>query len=85
MAISGFAGFVVRSAGARALLRSAGVRSDLERRAQRVRDAAQPHTSRLLIADSAIGRGRALATVIGVSVTEESARRVLGGALDAAR
>lgn len=77
--------FVLNSSGAREILRSSGVRADLESRARRVKAAAQPHTDRDLIADSYTGRNRAGATVIGTSITEETERRTLGSAIDAAR
>lgn len=67
------------------VLRSPGVRADLEARARRVLAAAQPNTSARLIADSYRGRIRAGATVIGVPMREEASRRVLGSAIDAAR
>lgn len=72
------------SAGYRSILRSEGVREDLQRRADQVKRAAQDQTRRELIADSYVGRGRSGATVIGVSETEETRERVLGGAIDAA-
>lgn len=84
MAISGFEKFKISSPGARALLRSGGVRADLQRRAEAVRTAAQPQTDADLTADSYIGKGRAGATVIGVPMPIEQDRRILGGAIDAA-
>lgn len=80
----GFERFTIDSKGAKALLRSDGVREDLQRRAEQVKAAAQGQTRRELIADSYIGTGRAGATVIGVSETEEAAERILGTAIDAA-
>jgi hypothetical protein len=76
--------FQIDSNGAKAVLRSEGVRDDLQRRANQVKAAAQGHTRRELIADSYVGRGRAGATVIGVSETEEARERILGSAIDAA-
>jgi hypothetical protein len=78
--------FTIDSAGARALLRSDGVRADLDARAQRVKAAAegQVDSDVEIIADSYIGSGRAGATVIGVPMRIERRRRVLGGAVDAA-
>lgn len=76
--------FVIDSKGAKAVLRSEGVRADLQRRAEAVKTAAQGKTDRELIADSYVGRGRAGATVIGVSESEETRERILGSAIDAA-
>jgi hypothetical protein len=77
--------FKLTPAGARALLRSPGVRDDLEARAERIKAAAQPYTDNDLIADSYIGKGRAGATVIGVPMRQERDERILGSAIDAAR
>lgn len=84
MAASGFEKFKLNSAGAKALLRSDGVRQDMTRRANAVLAAAQPQTDAELTADSVIGSGRAGASVFGVPMREEQDRRVLGGAIDAA-
>ncbi|WP_199553194.1 hypothetical protein, partial [Streptomyces sp. N35] len=69
--------FVLKSAGAKALLKSPGVRADLERRAQAVADWAGPYFEQDLadsgtdepvriIADSYTGTSRAGATAIAV-------------------
>lgn len=90
MAASGLEKFVIKSAGAKALLRSAGVRADLGMRAGRVRAAADPELAALdesypaLKVESDTGPGRAGATVTGVPLPLERSRRILGGALDAA-
>lgn len=83
--------FKIDGAGARKILRSEGVRADLQRRADRVRTAAEaalPETgdawSRGIIADTSVGVARAGATVIGVWLPVEEEHRVLGGAIDAA-
>lgn len=91
--------FKLNSRGARALLRSDGVRADLQRRAEAVKAVAEPqweaatadiHTEEpvRVIADSYTGSGRAGATVIAIhpaSLRIEQDRRILGGAIDAAR
>ncbi|MFH0243594.1 hypothetical protein ACGRHY_14470 [Streptomyces sp. HK10] len=91
--------FRLRSRGARALLRSDGVRADLQRRADQVRAVADPqfqeatadsHVSEpvRVIADTYTGAQRAGATVIAIhpsSLRIERERRILGGAIDAAR
>lgn len=86
MSVAGaeFEKFKISSAGARALLRSPGVRADMQRRADAVLRAAQPHTDAELRAEAVVGKGRAGATVFGVPLREEAARRVLGSAIDAA-
>lgn len=84
MATSGFEKFKISSVGARALLRSPGVQGDMQRRADAVLRAAQPHTDAELTAAAVVGRGRAGATVFGVPMREETTRRILGGAIDAA-
>lgn len=84
MASSGFEKFKISSAGARALLRSDGVRADMQRRADAVLRVAQSQTDAELTADSVIGPGRAGASVFGVPMREEQAHRILGGAIDAA-
>jgi hypothetical protein len=75
----------------RAVLKSDGVRSDLERRAGAVKAAADSMLAeptdawpRGIIADSGVGAGRAGATVIGVWFDVEIAHRILGSAIDAA-
>lgn len=91
--------FRMNSRGARALLRSDGVRAHLQERADAVRAVAAPAfeeaTSDIytrdpvrVIADTSVGSGRAFATVIAVhpaALRIERERRILGGALDAAR
>lgn len=91
--------FRLQSAGARALLKSTGVRADLQRRASAVAAVAEPqlvaatahiHVTDpvLVVADTYIGDNRAGATVIAIhpaSLRIEREHRVLGGALDAAR
>lgn len=84
MASSGFERFKINSAGAKELLRSDGVRADMQRRADAVLSAAQPQTDAELTAGSVIGPGRAGASVFGVPMREEQDRRILGGAIDAA-
>jgi len=82
--------FVMRSAGAREVLRSPGVRADLRARAQRVKAVADaelatldaPYPAVRVISDT--GPGRAGATVTGVPLPLEHSRRILGGAIDAA-
>lgn len=91
--------FRMNSRGARALLRSDGVRDHMQRRADAVWAVAAPAFERAtssvwsrypvrVVADTAVGSGRAFATVIAVhpaSLRIERERRILGGALDAAR
>jgi hypothetical protein len=82
--------FVIDSGGARALLRSPGVRAMLLARALRVAAAADAQLATLdapypaVEADSYTGAGRAGATVLGVPLPLERSRRILGGAIDAA-
>lgn len=76
--------------GMRDVLRSAGVRADLQRRADQVKaqadsvlaDLEGPHPE--VVADSYVGSGRAGATVMGVPLPLEESRRILGTAIDAA-
>lgn len=91
--------FRLSSRGAKALLRSPGVRADLQRRADAVKAAcegewqqatADSHTPEpvRVVADTYTGTGRAGATVIAIhpsSLRIERDRRILGGAIDAAR
>ena len=90
--------FHMRSAGARAILRSDGVRDDLQRRADAVKAVAEPQWLEAtaddhvdgpvrVIADTYVGSSRAGATVIAIhpySLRIERERRILGGAIDAA-
>lgn len=82
--------FVMNSGGARNLLRSEGVRLDLLARAERVGAVADAELATLdapypaVAVDSHTGRGRSAATVLGVPLPLERARRILGGAIDAA-
>lgn len=83
--------FRLSGKGARAVLQSAGVRDDLQRRADRVRAAAEaalpePDQAwrRGIVADTQTGTTRVGATVIGVWLPVEETHRVLGGAIDAA-
>lgn len=92
MAAGGLQRFQLRSAGAKALLRSEGVREHLLDRAQRVARQARgqaegvlDHGDQGIVADSYTGRSRAGATVIGVPMRVETRERVLGSAIDAAR
>lgn len=84
MANNGLERFKILSPGARALLRSDGVRADMQRRADNVLRVAQGQTEAELTAQAVIGPGRAGASVYGVPLREESARRILGSAIDAA-
>lgn len=84
--------FRVRRAGLRELLKSDGVRTDLEARARRVAAAARArgdgvldHGEGGIVADSYTGRSRAGATVLGVPMDVEARDRVLGASIDAAR
>ncbi|MFE5021400.1 hypothetical protein [Streptomyces sp. NPDC056690] len=84
--------FRVNRAGLRELLKSDGVRADLEARARRVATAARARGDGVLdrgeggiVADSYTGRSRAGATVIGVPMDIEARDRVLGASIDAAR
>jgi len=88
---SGFERFIPVGDGMREVLRSDEVRADMERRAQRVKAAAESIMGdgdnawpRGIVADSTIGAGRASATVIGVWYSVEVDRRILGSAIDAA-
>lgn len=76
-------------AGYRAVMRSKSVQQDLQRRADRVRAAAEsqlPAGSGVeLLADTTVGRNRAGGTVLGVPMRLEVAQRILGSAIDAAR
>lgn len=79
-------------AGYRAILRSDGVRADLQRRADAVAQAARSRLPRSyhgrnirILADTTRGRNRAGATVIGVPMRLEKALRILGSSIDAAR
>jgi len=87
MATSGFERFEFSRAGYRAILRSDGVRDMLQDKADAVRQAAERHVPDgvYLIADTNVGANRAGATVIGVPMRLEQAKRVLGSAIDAAR
>lgn len=82
--------FRLNPAGARQLLRSGEVRSDLQRRADQVKVEADAQLAGLegphpdVLADSYVGSGRAGATVIGVPLPLEESRRILGSAIDAA-
>lgn len=86
MARSGFEKFKLHPNAARKILRSDDVRQDLERRARNVAQVAQgQHPPDFDVrADSYVGAGRAGATVVGL-LSLERTRRVLGGAIDAAR
>lgn len=85
--------FRLLSPGARGVLRSDGVRGDVERRAELVARAVRGrapgvlarHGPQGIVADSYTGAGRAGSTVIGVPLDYEREHRVLGGAIDAAR
>lgn len=69
-----------------AVLRSDEVRADLQRRADAVKERAEASFAGLrLIADTNTGKRRAGATVLGVPMRIEKARRILGRAIDAAR
>lgn len=90
--------FQINSRGAAALLKSEGVRADLERRAQAVADWAGPYFEEALadsgtpepvriVADSYIGRTRAGATAIAVhpgSLRVEQEHGYFRGAMSAA-
>lgn len=90
--------FRLNRGAARALLRSAEVRAEMQRRADAVKAASEsqwqeatagtaPEPVRV-VADTSTGSGRAFATVIAIhpaSLRVERERRILGGAIDAAR
>ncbi|WP_049566877.1 hypothetical protein [Streptomyces sp. SBT349] len=91
--------FRLNSRGAKALLRSDGVREDMQRRADAIKAVAEPQWQAAtagiggldpvrVIADTSVGSGRAFGTVIAIhpaSLRIEQDRRILGGAIDAAR
>jgi len=91
--------FRLNSRGAKALLRSDGVRAEFQRRADAVKAVAEPQWQAAtadtgtaepvrVIADTYSGSGRAGATVIAIhpaSLRIEQDQRILGGAIDAAR
>jgi hypothetical protein len=90
--MSGLERFRLTSRGMGALLKSDGVRDDLQARAERVARAVRSRTEGVLehgpggiVADSYVGRRRAGATVIGVPMEVETASRPLGSSIDAAR
>lgn len=93
MASPGFESFKHNRAGYRAVLRSDGVRADLQARADRVRSVVEgqlPAESDggrpvFILADTTVGRNRAGATVLGVPMRIEADERLLGRAIDAAR
>lgn len=84
------------SAGYLEVMKSGGVEQDLQRRADRVKGAAEPQysgedthgtTPVEVIADTYVGKARSGATVIAIhprSLAIEMERRILGGAIDAA-
>lgn len=80
--------FKINSSGAKAILRSKGVQRDLERRANKVKAAAEAQLTDLddweVIADVQVGRTRAGALISGVPTNVEADRRILGSALDSA-
>jgi hypothetical protein len=82
--------FKLSSPGARRILRSGGVQSDLVRRAGRVWQAADDQLRSLegpyptLRTEATTGPGRAGVTITGVPLPLEESRRILGGAIDAA-
>lgn len=88
MAKSGFERFKHSSKGFREVMKSPGVAADLKRRGDAVAAAA---TAALdeddweVRVDVVNGPNRASVTVFGVPMRVESKRRVLGGAIDAAR
>lgn len=90
MARAGLERFELRRRGAIVLMRSDGVRSDLEGRARRVKAVVDAELATLdapypqVVADTTVGATRAGATVIGVPMPLERSRRILGQALDAA-
>jgi hypothetical protein len=71
-----------------AVMTSGQMRDDLQGRADKVKAAVEadlgPDSDREIIADTTVGKSRAGATIIGVSMEDEAKRRVLGRALDAA-
>lgn len=87
MAGSGFERFKYDPAGYRAILRSDEVRQVLQAKADRVAAAARQEVPDgwWVRADSTVGRNRASATVFGVPLRLERAKRILGRAMDAAR
>lgn len=90
MARAGLTRFNLHRRGAVALMRSDGVRNDLEARARRVKAQADAELAGLdapypaTVADTTVGATRAGATVLGVPMPLERSRRILGQALDAA-
>lgn len=87
----GVVDFRLTSAGTKDLLRSDGVRQDLQQRAERVAQRVRgtvrgvlDHGEEGIVADSYTGRNRVGATVIGVPMEEETRTRALGSAIDAA-
>lgn len=89
---SGFDRFKHSWPGYRQVLRSAEVRADMQRRATAVANQARgrlPAGNKgshiTILADTAVGRNRAGATVIGVPMHLERKHRILGSSIDAAR
>lgn len=87
--------FQRNSRGFDALLKSSGVRADLQRRGDAVKRAAEPQysgrdlrgTDVQVIADTYVGKTRAGATVIAIhpaAMAIERKHRVLGSSMDAA-
>lgn len=85
------------SRGYQNVMKSAGMRADLQRRADQVKQVAGPQfdvadddlwgTPVEVIADTYVGKSRAGGTVVAVhpaALKIESERRILGGAIDAA-
>lgn len=90
MSKPGLEKFRHNSKGFRAVMRSGAMEAELQARANKVKAAAAAGLSDdgddvELIADTQVGKNRAGATVIGVPMRIEAARRVLGRAIDAAR
>lgn len=80
--------FDLNSPGMRTILRSSGVQKLLQAKADQVKAAAETQLAGegfYVLATTSVGRSRAGATVFGVPLRIEADRRVLGGALDAAR
>lgn len=84
-----FERFKLTNRGAASLLKSEGVQSDLAERARRVEDVVSSQVTDLddweVFSDVQIGRTRAGALISGVPMHVEAERRILAGALDAAR
>ena len=86
---SGLERYQHKRAGYRAVMRDAGTKAMLQRKADAVRLAAlgqlPADTDTYILADTTVGTNRAGATIIGVPMRLERSHRILGSAIDAAR